>query len=204
MDEFDQTIRIYDQVADEFVARHQRTGWWDNPGTDFDRFIKLLAPGMTVLDIGCGPGSDTAHFRRAGFRTFGLDRSTGMLAQARQYFGHGFGQADMRHLPLACTCLDVVWMQASLLHLPRADAPRALAEAHRVLRPHGLFYLSVKQGEGEGYLSNLAGQPRYFVFHQPDAIQQLLAEAGFAVVEQWSHESPQVTWLVTIARKSAD
>ena len=72
---FEQTIATYDQVAGEFVARHINNGWWDYPTPYFDEYVAYLPPDARVLDLGCGPGSDTGHFRARGFRAIGLDRS---------------------------------------------------------------------------------------------------------------------------------
>lgn len=196
-----QTMQTYNQVASQFVQRHKQNGWWDQPNPNFERFVQRLPAKARVLDLGCGPGSDTAHFRRAQFVAFGLDRSIGMLTQAQAHVGASFAQADMRQIPLAAACLDAVWMQASLLHLPRSDAPRALAEVERVLRPGGWLYLSVKQGDGEETLSNLGNQPRYFVYYQPRQVQQLVTGAGLRVPDQWLNETPQVNWIGLIAVK---
>ena len=126
-----------------------------------------------------GRGVETVHLRNAGFKTVGLDFSIGMLRQALQQVGAGFGQADMRQLPVVSAGFDAVWMQASLLHLPRSDGPRAIAEAYRVLRPGGFYYVSVKRGDGEEFIRNLGDQPRYFIYYQPEEIHQLVTAAGF-------------------------
>ena len=201
-DPFKRTMQTYNQVADQYVERDRRGGRWDTPGESFQRFAPHLKPGAQVLDLGCGPGVETIHFRNAGFHAVGMDFSTGMLQQAREQVGEGFGQADMRQLPLASACFDAVWMQASLLHLPRVDAPRAVGEAYRVLRPGGLYYMSVKQGDGEEYLSNLGGQPRYFIYYQPDEVRQLVTGAGFTIMNQWLNDASEVNWIGVIAAKS--
>ena len=198
-DALDQTIATYDQVAAAFVERHKREGWWDDPGPNFERYVRYLIPNARILDLGCGPGSETRHFRTRGFRAFGLDRSVGMLAEARRLVGPGFALADMRQLPLMTAGLDGVWMQASLLHLPRKAAPHTLMEVARVLRPDGVLYISVKQGDGELMLSNLAGQPRRFTLYQPDPLAELVTSAGFQIEALWLKETPVVTWISIIA-----
>lgn len=73
-----------------------------------------LAPGQSVLDVGCGPGTDLFEMVElvgpAG-RLAGLDASEVMIAEARQ--------------------------RAMDLHLPITDAERTLAEMVRVTRPSG-------------------------------------------------------------------
>jgi SAM-dependent methyltransferase len=186
------------------VARHIENGWWDTPTPFFDEFIAFLPSDARVLDLGCGPGSDTAHFRTCGFRAFGLDRSVGMLAEARARVGAGFALGDMRHLPLPTAFMDGVWMQASLLHLPRQTAPQVLSEVCRALRPGGALYISVKQGDGEMVLDNLSGQPRFFTLYQPDVLAVQVSGAGFQIKAQWLKETPAVNWICLVAVKLAD
>src|SRR5262245_55651105 len=88
------TSATYDQIAADYAAR--------SPGADpatlaeiRTRFAALLAPGARVLDIGCGPGWEAARLHALGLRTFGLDRSRGMLAQARVW-GAPLLLGDMR------------------------------------------------------------------------------------------------------------
>jgi SAM-dependent methyltransferase len=68
----------------------------------------LAARDMTprsVLDLGCGTGSATLAFARAGLKTTGVDRSPQMLAHARKYadvegLEIRFIEADMTDVPL--------------------------------------------------------------------------------------------------------
>ncbi len=194
-----ETIKTYDTVAPQYVERHKHTGWWDKLNPNINRLQKYLASGSSVLDLGCGPGVDSFKLRAAGYRVTGADLSWGMLCQAKLYAGNSLFQVDMRDLAVARQSFDAVWMQASMLHLTRQDAPKALAEIQRVLRANGLVCLSVKQGDGEGYQHNLG--ERYFTYYQPDEIQTLVEQAGFTVLERWQDQYPETVWIALIARR---
>jgi 2-polyprenyl-3-methyl-5-hydroxy-6-metoxy-1,4-benzoquinol methylase len=57
------TIDAYDATARAFTDR-----WFDlRLETDMGRFVARLAPGVRVLDVGCGPGRDAAWLGEQGF-----------------------------------------------------------------------------------------------------------------------------------------
>ncbi len=178
------TIASYDKQAADFAAR-----WFD---LRLDRSLTAFGerlrrhPPARVLDLGCGPGRDVRFLSEMGFRALGLDRSAGMLGEARRRVEAPFVQADMRVLPFADGSFDGVWACASLLHVPRAEAPAVLAEIKRVLE-HGHLFLAVKRGEGETWVETEHG-PVFFAYYHPAEIELLVDRAGLRVLEQW--ESP--------------
>jgi ubiquinone/menaquinone biosynthesis C-methylase UbiE len=177
------TSATYDQIAADYAAR--------SPGADPNtlatirqRFTALLAPGARVLDVGCGPGWEAARLRDLGLRAYGLDRSRGMLAEARG-LRLPLMLADMRALPLPGSSLDGLWVSASFLHIPKRDGPAVLREFRRVLRPGGALYIGVKEGDEERWVEQRRGHQRFFAFYQPEELDALLATHGFAVIECW-------------------
>lgn len=97
-----------------------------------------LAPGMTVLDAGCGTGVLGAHAKRLvgpTGRVIALDPSSGMLGIAHRERRLEAVQAAAEQLPLADGSVDIVVMGYALRHLERLDP--AFAEFARVLRPGG-------------------------------------------------------------------
>jgi ubiquinone/menaquinone biosynthesis C-methylase UbiE len=178
------TSATYDQIAAEYAAC-----WADKADamvTARQRFAARLAPGARVLDVGCGPGRDTAELRMLGLNACGFDRSRGMLAQARQRGRLPLLLGDMRRLPVPDGALDGLWCCAAFLHIPKRDGPAVLHEFRRVLRHDGTLYLSVKQGDGERWHAKEYGLQRFFAYYQPDELDALLASAGFAIAECWA------------------
>jgi len=111
--------------------------------------LPYLRPGMSLLDVGCGPGSITAglaHVVAPGEVT-GVD-----LRMPKQVSGFRFVQADACRLPFPDSGFDAgfdaVFMHGVLQHLP--DPLVALREARRVARPGAV--IGVRDCDWDGQL----------------------------------------------------
>ncbi len=100
-----------------------------------------VRPGSTVVDLGCGPGTDLGALAQAagdGGRVIGVDRDARMVAEARRrHPGVDVELGDLQALPFGDGTVDRVRVDRVLQHV--ADPRAAIAEARRVLRPGGLF-----------------------------------------------------------------
>lgn len=195
----------YDRTAAQFAAR-----WGD---LRLERALNAFASrvserrshGHRVLDLGCGPGRDIEFLTQLGCQVVGLDLSLGMLAQARKRIPDAhLVRADLRYIPLAPGRFDGVWACASLLHLRRAEMPRALARVARLLQlPGGVLYLAMKRGQGERWVVGEKGRRYFFAYYHPVEIQTMLGNAGFQVLEQWQSSDQagrDPPWLNFVAR----
>jgi len=102
--------------------------------------VPHLAPGQTLLDVGCGPGTLTADLARrvAPGTVVGLDRAESVLEEARASTEENvrFATGDVYDLPFANAAFDVVHAHQVLQHL--TDPVAALREMNRVCRPDGV------------------------------------------------------------------
>ena len=195
-DETWQTTRAYDEIATEFAAKSFET----DLSPQLDRFCTYLQPGARVVDVGCGPGRDLLSLAERGFWAAGVDRSAGMLRQARARGAEALVQADARALPFASGAWDGAWACASLLHLPKAELPAALTETRRALG-HGHVCLTLKCGEGESWRDDDWGQRRFFAYYHPAEVELALERAGFHVLDsdlEPDTRRPDLTWINAI------
>ena len=97
--------------------------------------------GQHVLDVACGPGYIAGIAASRGALVTGADFSPEMLRMAKEFHPEiEFRVADAEALPFEAATFDAVVMSFLLGHL--AHPERAIAEAHRVLKPGGRFAFS--------------------------------------------------------------
>jgi len=95
-----------------------------------------------MLDIGCGNGAQTVHFRKDVRQLIGLDMFSAYEAETpvgRDCFK--FIRGSALELPLKSESMDIVTAFEVLEHLP--DDLHAVQEIARVLKPDGVFFFSV-------------------------------------------------------------
>jgi ubiquinone/menaquinone biosynthesis C-methylase UbiE len=99
-----------------------------------------LAPGSELLEVGCGTGAVSRYLATLPgvAHVTGVDPSALFVERARELAGDApvdFVAGDGRALELDDASFDAVVFHTSLCHVPERE--RAIAEAHRVLRPGG-------------------------------------------------------------------
>ena len=124
-----------------------------------------LAPGLSVLEVGCGTGSLAIRVCRTEprARVFGIDPDAQALRIAgRKASAAGtrirFDLGEAERLRYPAESFDRVVFSLVLHHLDRAGKREALAEAWRVLRPGGSLHVA-DIGPAPGRLSRLAAMP---------------------------------------------
>lgn len=144
------------------------------------RFISLLPPNASIVDLGCGTGKDVAWFRKNGFRAIGLDNSEEMLKIAKKFVGDYFIKCDIRQLEKTQKkYFDGIFSLAAIQHIHRTDLVSVLQQIRLLLRPNGFFCLITKEGEDE-YLDNrLNKSPRPTSLFSISEINASLLQAGF-------------------------
>ena len=136
-----------------------------------------------VVDVGCGPGWETATLSAAGLEVVGLDIAPSFLAAARQRAPAAtFVRGDMRRLPVETNAVDGVLALASLLHVPAAEVGDALAAFARALADGGVLTVVMKLVGGEAEQSPYGdADRRHFEFYEREQLLERVEAAGFVV-----------------------
>jgi len=151
-----------------------------------DRFAAEVTGRGAVCDMGCGPGHIARYLHDAGASVFGLDLSSGMLAEARRLNPDiAFEQGDMTALPLAPGSLAGITAFYAIVNVPPGSLPLVFSEMARVLAPGGRLLLAFHAGDEILRPAELWGQPvsMNFFYFEPDRMRQLLEAAGFTIEE---------------------
>jgi len=162
-------ISYWNGVAHEKRFSHPLNAGW---------LEKYLNPQARVLDYGCGYGRTLGELSHAGFTNLaGADFSEEMLARARvEAPGCRLIRNDGSNLPFTNDCFDAMLLFAVLTCVPADEQQRSLlAEAHRVLRPGGILYVSdllINDDERnrERYQQYALTYDRYGVFELPEGV----------------------------------
>jgi ubiquinone/menaquinone biosynthesis C-methylase UbiE len=108
-----------------------------------------LAPGQSVLDIGCGTGTLAIRIKEAepGVKIVGLDPDPQILriAMAKAHRASaevGFKRGSAESMPFEDATFDVVVSSLAFHHLPRGVKRTALKETIRVLKPGGRLLIA--------------------------------------------------------------
>ena len=182
----------YDRVASHYAAAfYDELSHKPFDRELLDRFADRLRGQGPVWDIGTGPGHVARYLHDRGVEASGLDLSDEMVAYARQLNpGMTFIQGTMLALPTGDASLAGITAFYSIIHLSRAEAPAALREFHRALRPGGQLLLAFHGGAGGVHRDEWFGESVdvHATFFNGDEMAEYAREAGFAPVER--HERP--------------
>ncbi len=160
-------------------------------------------PPFVLLDLGCGPGRDLAHFRGLGHEAVGLDGSLQFVEMARASTGCAVLHQSFLALALPPARFDGIYANASLFHVPSQELARVLRELHAALRPGGVLFTSNPRGaDQEGF----SGE-RYGAFHSLETWRGYVSAAGFTELGHYYRPQgrplSEQPWLATVWRARA-
>lgn len=144
-------------------------------------FAGLVERQRVVADVGCGTGATSRMLADFGLDVLGIDLSPNMVAEARRRNPDlNFQVGSMTDMDLDDGRLDGICAWYSVIHVPDELVPHVFSEFRRVLRPGGWALLAFQVGDHPRTFDEMFGEQVALTFYrrQPDAVAQLLDEAG--------------------------
>ena len=195
-----QTLAAYEARADDYLRLTAST----KPHKSLQEFMDELPAGAKVLDIGCGPGTESAHMRAAGLSPDPFDASESMVKHARDTFNLPARIATFDEIA-GDSAYDGAWANFSLLHADPSRLPQHISAIAKALRPDGLFHIAMKTGSG--VRRDTLG--RLYAYLSVSELKDLLIQSGLIPVhihegESLGLEGNQEPFIAIRARKVTD
>jgi len=196
---------MYTHGHHESVLRSHR---WRTVENSAAYLLPRLRPGLTLLDVGCGPGTITADLtqRLAPGNVLGIDAAADIVEAARRdHPGAAFATGSVYELAFADATWDIVHAHQVLQHL--ADPVAALREMRRVVRPDGI--VAARDSDYAAFIWHPADErlERWLALYheigranggEPDAGRRLVSwarQAGFTRIDAsasaWCFATPE-------------
>ena len=164
-------------------------------------FLELLEEGDTILDMGCGSGRDSLTFYDLGYDVTPLDGSEEMCRLAEVHTGLDVLQMTYEEMAFD-GAFDGVWACGAFVHIPKDEMPEIFRRVARALTEDGIFYLSMRLGDFEGFQGK-----RYFSCYSEKELRHLVEGDGlFTVLKEWVTRDVRsghsdIQWINILARK---
>jgi len=128
-DPYRTAARAYDLFVEPLAGSLRRIG------------LELFPPrdNLSILDIGCGTGTQLTLYRRTGCKLYGLDTSPAMLARAQRKLGETaeLHLEDASHMNFPSQMFDLVSALLVIHEMPASVRPAVMAECKRVAKTDG-------------------------------------------------------------------
>ena len=173
----------------------------------FDQILRgNVAPGMTVLDAGCGHGRNLRYFLNEGYNVYGVDLNPDLPAELP---ADRFRAEAIEENTFPDEFADFV-ISSAVLHFARDDQhfEAMLRGSWRVLKPGGIFFCRSASSIGiEGQIRPVSGRrwylpdgsTRYLV--DEELLMKLTGELGGELVDPLKttvvqNQRSMTTWVI--------
>lgn len=140
---------------------------------------------LSILDVGCGSGANSAELAARGHRVVGADFSDAAIEKYRARGFEGYVVDLESNLGFPADSFDVVFCSEVIEHM---TSPEVLAaEMFRMLKPGGLLVLSTPNSAfwlyrllgAFGFTVSELQHPKHFQFFSRRSLVKLLHASGF-------------------------
>jgi SAM-dependent methyltransferase len=166
---------------EDFLAKPMSYRLWQAPFAEA-KFAPVrrhndLATVRRVLDVGCGPGTNTGHFDDVDY--LGIDINERYVAYASSHFGRPFLAADATEFRApGGESFDFILVNSFLHHLPDEDVSTLLAHLGSIVSGDGAIHVLELELPARPSIAKLLARLDRGNYPRPlDSWRQLLAES---------------------------
>jgi ubiquinone/menaquinone biosynthesis C-methylase UbiE len=146
------------------------------------KIISALPRVKTIVDLGCGTGDLLPYLKAKADTIIGVEKSSGMLEEARKHYKKEGGRIDIRigeleHLPLRDGEADAALTNMVLHHLPQPQ--KAFQEANRVLREGGRLFIIDLLAHSDESMRQRFGD--VWLGFSRETLEKWLKKSGFSI-----------------------
>jgi len=194
------TAETYNKVASNYHINH--LGHYVAQ-SQLDEFMSLVSSPAEVLDIGCGPGTDTKYLLKK-YNITGIEMANKFSQIASFENPHAnILNEDIITYDLPKEKFKGVWSRDALHHIPLEYQENIFKKIAASMVDGGIFYLIVREGVGEVYekeRKNYSDMERFYHLYTSEELELFAKKAGFSIIKiehiQRSHK-----WLVGVFKK---
>ena len=183
MDNYQNTLEIYDKIADVYQAKFMDMDLYNDT---YDLFCQLVEkPNAAILEIACGPGNITRYIlsKRPDFQIKATDMAPNMVKLAQINNPTAVCEVmDCREIDQLTERFDAVICGFCMPYLSKEDCDKLIRDAANLLNEGGIFYCSAIEDDYEksAYESSSDGKLRMFIYrHQADYLTEMLTKVHF-------------------------
>lgn len=128
---------FFDEMAGKFGRQYVPGRSWKG----LAEVLLRLMPRMTIADLGAGEGTFSQLLAQRAEKVIAVDNSEKMVEYGRMMAAKNnvlnveYRQGDLEELPIESESVDLAFFSQALHHAQHPE--KAVAEAHRILRPGG-------------------------------------------------------------------
>ena len=171
-----------------------------DPSSFLAPVAERLSSGAMVLDVGCGSGRDLLWFKKKGFEVIGFEGSACLAELAREHSGVEVIEGDFDTYDFSFISADAIIASGSLVHVQHERLADILQNIVQALEKHGIFYVSLKQGEG----TKTDDLERPFYYWKDEELREVFESLDFKVLDSYQNKSianSDDVWLSYILRR---
>jgi SAM-dependent methyltransferase len=186
MDKYQKTIETFNTVAEQYWDKFKDFALYE---PTYDWFCAHLPDGqIEVLEIACGPGHVSRYLlnKNPTIKLLGIDLAPNMVKLAQRHNSKAaFQIMDCRNILALAQSFAAIMCGFCLPYLSWQDSQKLIDDMCQLIKPGGLLYISVTEGESsqQGFQGSDSARGSVYVhYHDIEAIQDKLKVAGMEIL----------------------